>query len=100
MERQVEQQEDDEEDDGNQDLQPLFRANLELVLAGPLQRVPSRQVQVPGNCSFGLIHVPADVTRNRVDIHIAGELRVLVTHHRWTRRQLNARELAERYIRA
>src|SRR6266550_3721122 len=100
MERQVEQQEDDEEDDRNQDLQPLSRANLELVLAGPLQRVPRRHVQVAANRGSGLVDVPADVARDRVDIHVAGELRVLVTHHRWTRCQLNARELAEGYIRA
>src|SRR5690242_17678021 len=98
MEGHIEQDEDDEEDDRNEDLQPLFRADLKLVLAGPLQRVPRWWMEVPDDCGFGLVYVTADVARDRVDVHVAGELGVLIAHHRGTRRQLNGCELTEWHI--
>src|SRR5438105_12949441 len=96
MECHVEQYEDDEEHDRNENLQSLTGANLEFVLARPNEGVARRQFDLLRNSAFGLIHVPADVTRHGVEVDVSGELRIFIANHRRPRRQRNFGQLAER----
>ena len=58
VKRHVEQHEDDEEDERNEHFQPLARADLELVLTGPLQRVARGQLQVARDRRLGRVTYP------------------------------------------
>ena len=61
MKRHVEQHKDDEEHNGNKYLQPLAGTHLEFVLAGPLQRVAGRHLDVLGHRALGSVDIPPDV---------------------------------------
>ena len=82
VERQKEQHEYDEDDERDEDLEPLARAHLEFVLAGPQERVARWQLHTFDNGALGSIDVSADVASRRVDIDVAGQLAVLIAHHR------------------
>src|SRR5581483_3422053 len=84
----------------NQNLQPFARADLQLVLSGPLQRVSGGQLQVSCDRRLRRVHIAADVARDRIDVHVPGELSVFVAHHRRTGGHRDLRELTERDTRA
>ena len=71
MERHVQQDENEEQDDRDQDLQPLLRAHLELVLPGPRQRISRRQLEPVTERRSGAIHIPPDIGVRGIDIDVA-----------------------------
>ena len=74
---------------GNQDLQPLLRAHLELVLPGPRQRISRRQLEPVAERRSGALHIPPDIGVRGIDIDVARQLPVFVPNHRRAGRESN-----------
>ena len=100
LEEHVEQDKDQPENDRQDNGQALSRAQLELVLSRPFQRVSGGQMELPIEHALRVVNVAAVVRGREVNIDVAGELPVFVADHRGARAQVDMRDFAERNLRA
>ena len=82
------------------DRQALSRAQLELILSRPFQRVSGGQMELSIEHALRVVDVTAVVRGRQVNVDVAGELTVFVADHRRSRAQSDTRDFAERNLRA
>src|SRR5712671_4423693 len=87
MENHIEQHEDDEKDDGQNELQALFRSQLELVFARPLIGVARGQLQLLAKHLARLVYETTVIGSVQVNVDVAGQLAIFVADHGRTARE-------------
>src|SRR5579872_856528 len=93
MKHHVEEDKDHEEYDGQDNLQPFFGSQFELVLSRPLETVACGQVKSLFEDVIGFIHEVAVIPRFEIYIDVARERTVFVPEHGRTTREGNACDL-------
>src|SRR5712692_2320860 len=100
MEDHVEQQEDHEEHNRQDDLEPRFGSQLELVLAGPMIGESCRQRELLAQLVRGVVDESSVVFCVQVNVDVTGKLAFLVTDHGWAARERNFGHLLNRDLRS
>src|SRR5260370_9451802 len=81
MKHHVEKNKDEKKDDRQNELQPLFGPEFELVLAGPFVSKAGRQREFLLKQIAGVRDEAAVVFRVQIDVHVAGQRPVFIADH-------------------
>src|ERR1700730_300720 len=100
MKYHVEQQEDDAENHWQDQLQPLLRAQLKFVFAGPFVSVAGWQREFLTEQIVRAGDKASIVFRIQIDVHLTSDRSILVTDHGGPSRKRNLRHFADGNLRA